>query len=391
MHICFSTIDYHQRTQGGGIASYLDALCPALVKLGHQVSIVGPGKEKNDFVNEHGVRIIQRPLGSIHWYAYRLKLPGIIYLPLREWEWSRSLFGAILYLHMETPVDFIESTEIGLWKLVSNRNGLPPVVVRLHGSSFIFRTFSGQQPTKGEKLMHQLELSWLKRVAAISAPGQFHADYYRALLGREVTAIPNPLAHRFFFNSEPGIKNTEAPKILYTGRIEYRKGTLVLVKAFGMLLKSFSKAQLIIAGARHNSISESEWQNAIKEAGIEDNIQLPGHIPFELLQSYYSEASIFVMPSYYETFGISVIEAMVHALPVVASNAGALPELITHLENGMLVAPGDATDLCNAIESILLNEKMASKMAIANRKKVLEAYTPEAIAVKTMGWYRKII
>jgi glycosyltransferase involved in cell wall biosynthesis len=389
MHICFSTIDYHQKAQGGGIASYLDALCPALVKLGHQVSIVGPGKEKKDFVNKHGVRIIQRPLGSIHWYAYRLKIPGPLYLLLREWEWSRKLFVTVLKLHKETPIDLIESTEVGLWKLVSNRKLIPPVIVRLHGSPFIFQIFSGHQPTKGEKLMHLLELRWLKKVSAVNAPGQFQADYYQRLLGRDVKAIANPLAYSFLSNNEPGIKNTKIPKILYTGRIEYVKGTLVLVKAFGLLLKKFPKAELIIVGARHNSISEREWQNAIKDSGIECNIKLTGHIPFEFLQSYYYEANIFVMPSYYETFGISVIEAMVHGLPVVASNAGALPELITHFENGILTTPGDAKELCRAMETILLNEELACNMAIANRKKVLEKYTPQAIALKTIAWYKE--
>jgi len=388
MHICFSTIDYHQKSQGGGIASYLDAVCPALVALGHEVSIVGPGNIPQDYIDKQGVRIILRPLGSIHWYAYRLKMPSFLYLLIREWEWSRSLFQAIKKLHEEHPIDLIESTESGIWQLVRKRSTLPPLVIRLHGSPYIFSIFSNLKPTLGEKLVHQLELKLLKKVNGISAPSQFQASYYKDLVGKEVKAIPNPIASRFLEYSNHKYINTQYPIILYTGRIEYRKGSLVLLEALGLLLRNYPNTKLIIAGAHHNSISELQWRKKIVETGTADNLQLLGHIHFDKLQQYYHQASVFVMPSYYETFGISVIEAMAHELPVVVSRAGALPELVQSGHNGLTVPSGDAQALAGALKQILQDPIKAKQMGQAGRAMVLENFIPDSVVQQQMYFYK---
>jgi glycosyltransferase involved in cell wall biosynthesis len=386
MHICFTTIDYHQKKQGGGIASYLDALCPALVELGHQVTIIGPGSEASDAVNDSGVRVIQKPLGSIHWYLYKLRFPSWLYLLVREWEWSNSLFSQLLQLQRISPIDIIESHEVGLWQLVRKKTSLPPVVVRLHGSPYIFRKFSGKKASFGERVLHRLELKWLTKVAGISAPGRFHADFYEKILGRRVTAIPNPLAKSFLITSTPRtIPNI--PIILYTGRIGYVKGSLILIEAFGRLLKHFPHARLIIAGARHNSISEATWQATLEEAGVSSNFDQLGHVPFEELQQYYSKASIFVMPSYYETFGISVIEAMAHGLPVVATRAGALPELIQDGINGFTVETGNPSALASAMQKILDDPQRALTMGKKGQERVKREYTPEVVATKLASFY----
>lgn len=391
MHICFSTIDYHQNKQGGGIASYLDALAPQLVAQGHQVTIVGPGSKKKDFINEHGVRLVLLPLGSWHWYAYRLKLPSWLYLPLREWEWSRSLYQAIRQLHVQQPIDIIESHEVGLWQLLRKRHTLPPVLVRLHGSPFIFKSFSGQKPNGGEKLIHRLELKWLKTAAGISAPGRFQAHYYQDLLGQSVATIPNPIAPRFLEKVCSVAVKPSAPHILYTGRIEYRKGSLVLVQAFDQVLREFPQAQLVIAGARHNSISAATWQKTIAEAGVGQNLQELGHIPFAELRTHYQQAQVFVMPSYYETFGISVIEAMAQGLPVVAAQAGALPELVEDGQNGLTVPPGDAEALAQALVELLRQPQKAHAFGAAGQKKVHQHYTPQAVAQQLIDFYQKAL
>lgn len=390
MHICFSTIDYHQDNKGGGIASYLDAIAPALIAMGHKVSIIGPGKVKSTKTDENGVRIIQQPLGNYHWYAYRLKFPSVFYLLWREWEWSWWLYKAIRELHRRDPIDILESHELGIWYLVRKRSKLPPIIVRLHGSPYIFRVFSGQKPSLGEKLLHWLELKWLKKIKGISAPGQFQAQYYEELLARKIERIANPVAPHFLAEGFSKKEPINPPQVLYTGRIEYRKGTLVLLKAFGLVIQRLPNVQLLIAGERHNSISEELLQQTITEAGIADNLCLLGHIPFKRLQEYYSTSNVFVMPSYYETFGISVIEAMAHGLPVVATKAGALPELVVHQENGLIIGAGDIKALADAIIYLLNHPAMAQEWGQKGKEMVEKQFIPGTIAEQLVSFYNTV-
>jgi glycosyltransferase involved in cell wall biosynthesis len=236
--------------------------------------------------------------------------------------------------------------------------------------------------------LHWLELKWIKKANSISAPSKFQSNYYKELIGKHVETIPNPLSDVFFEQMDSYTTETNPiPTILYTGRIEYRKGSLVLIEAFGMLLKTLPEAQLYIAGARHNSISEDQWQQALYDAGVSDNIHQLGHIPFEELGKYYRKASVFVMPSYYETFGISVIEAMAHGLPVVASSAGALPELVKDSVNGLVVEPGNARTLSDALLNILTNPKKAIELGKAGKEIVRLSYTSSSVVTGLNQFY----
>ena len=68
---------------------------------------------------------------------------------------------------------------------------------------------------------------------------------------------------------------------------------------------------------------------------------MPGHVPHEQLEEWFSKASILVLPSFYETFGLSALEAMVYGLPVVAARVGGLPELIIDGVTGLLFEAGN--------------------------------------------------
>jgi glycosyltransferase involved in cell wall biosynthesis len=95
------------------------------------------------------------------------------------------------------------------------------------------------------------------------------------------------------------------------------------------------------------------------------------------------------MPSYYETFGISVVEAMAQGLPVVATTAGALPELVENGVTGLTVPPGDAEALAQALITLLAEPGRAQAMGAKGKAKVQENYSPKAVAQQTLQFYQK--
>src|SRR5262245_28936874 len=116
MHICYVAIDYHESDGGGGIASYVNALGKELINRGHKVTILANGKEHRRSLRD-GVNLIRMPFGNLHWYSYKLGLPGGLVLPLREIEWSINLRRNLVRLMREEKIDIIEACESALYFL----------------------------------------------------------------------------------------------------------------------------------------------------------------------------------------------------------------------------------------------------------------------------------
>jgi glycosyltransferase involved in cell wall biosynthesis len=84
------------------------------------------------------------------------------------------------------------------------------------------------------------------------------------------------------------------------------------------------------------------------------------------LQSQYHAADVFVLPSYYEGYGMALAEALSHGLPVVSSNAGAIPTTVP-ADAGVLVPPGDAAALADALRRVLTDDALRSSLTAAAR------------------------
>lgn len=132
--------------------------------------------------------------------------------------------------------------------------------------------------------------------------------------------------------------------ILFVGTDWERKGGPVLEQAFRTVLKTHPDATLTIVGCT----PELELPNC----------NAIGRIPRSKVKEYFTQASIFAFPTTVEPFGIVLLEAMAHKIPVVASNIGAIPELVLEGKNGYVVEPNNPQQLSQKIiELIGLPEK----------------------------------
>jgi glycosyltransferase involved in cell wall biosynthesis len=397
MKICFVTIDYHSRYSGGGIGSYLYTLSNELVNSGHDVSIICGGKEKSpEYGNIKGIKIYRVCLGNIHYYLSKMPLvEGVFTLPVRELEWSYAFWKKVNEINKQEMFDLIESCETGnLFSML-----LPhkcPWIIRAHGATYSFKKYSGEHIGLSEKIDRLLQRYCMKHATALSAPSRFQAGEIEAEINgaQKVEVIPNPVDHSFFNlrelwaeKSAPKLKK----KILYTGRIELRKGTLVLLKAMEQVIKEFENVELLIAGGYHVSISQEMIDQALDSGGIRKYVKLLGHIERSHLIELYRDCDIFAVPSYYETFCISAAEAMACNKPVVGTLGTALPELVDHETTGLLVPPGDDKELADALLKLLNDDELARHMGGEGREKALNYYQASSVARRTLQFYVSVL
>lgn len=115
------------------------------------------------------------------------------------------------------------------------------------------------------------------------------------------------------------------PFLLYTGVWRDHKNVLGLIKAYNILIQDGFEADLVITGKKDPVYREVE--DCIAALGLGDRVHLVGLVPEEHLQLLYSFALLYVFPSFYEGFGLTLLEAFAAELPVASSNTSSLPEV----------------------------------------------------------------
>jgi glycosyltransferase involved in cell wall biosynthesis len=127
----------------------------------------------------------------------------------------------------------------------------------------------------------------------------------------------------------------------------------------------------------------------ITRLGIEDAVRFVSGVAEADLVDLFGSAQVAVVPSLYEGFSLPAVEAMACATPLVATTGGALPEVVGPDGLAALhVPPGDADALALAIARVLDDERLATRLGLAGRARVLDRFTWRAVAEQTVGWYR---
>lgn len=147
-------------------------------------------------------------------------------------------------------------------------------------------------------------------------------------------------------------RRTPAPRgpILFMGTLEPRKNVGTLLEAYGILLGMLADAPpLWLAGGA--TPAAAEWLRAIREPPLAGRVRHLGYVEHDRREALYAQASMLVLPSHLEGFGMPVLEAMTVGVPVIVSNRGALPEVAG--DAGPAIAPEDAQGFARAMARYL--------------------------------------
>lgn len=148
--------------------------------------------------------------------------------------------------------------------------------------------------------------------------------------------------------------------ILFVGQFTERKGVFPLLDAFQKVAAQDARAGLLLVG---NGPLKDELSARRDALGLTDRVVISDFVHKPELPRYYAAADLFVLPSYYDTYGVVVNEAMACGLPVVTTDrVGAAHDLVQQDVNGMIVPVGDADALAQALERILQDEPLRRAM-----------------------------
>lgn len=213
------------------------------------------------------------------------------------------------------------------------------------------------------------------------------------------------------YESDKSEKN-RAKKLLFVGRITPEKGLHVLLEAFHTVIKYYPQTQVEIVGPYDRTPQEfivdldddtkvtglrlfykKDYLTRLKAMLYPDlsgHVTFSGHIQQEHLNSNYRSADILVNPSLSESFGMSLIEAMAAGIPVIATRAGGMAEIVEDNKTGILVEPGDVPALAQAILHLLANDEKRVSMGNAGRRRVIDLFSWDQIAKSVLDQYKYI-
>ena len=164
-------------------------------------------------------------------------------------------------------------------------------------------------------------------------------------------------------------KRSYAPtgRLLHAGRLGHEKNVDRAVGAFGRVLERFPDHTLDIVG---DGPAREGLERLIARLGLAERVRLRGFMDRRALGRIYRDYDLFVTASTIETQGIVLLEAMTAGLPIVGVRALAIPELVRHGRDGLLVVPGDEAGLAQAIERLLADESLRRRFGEACREDV---------------------
>jgi glycosyltransferase involved in cell wall biosynthesis len=183
--------------------------------------------------------------------------------------------------------------------------------------------------------------------------------------------------------------------ILFSGRLQWQKGIIVLFQAFKLLLmdKEIDKnnLKLLIVG-------KGQLQKWLKKFAkfleIEKNVIFAGSVDYNKMPSYHNLADVFVLPSvpdrrWQEQFGMVLIESMACGKPVVSTFSGSIPEVVG--DNAILVQSFDFLELYTALKKLLTDERLALELGEKGRQFVIKNYNSIDVAKKIENVYMSLL
>ena len=346
----------------GGVATYINTLIKHSPKNIENYLILANEKSEHNW-----------PLTKDHVIYYKYK---------RSWE---SIIPAMRKIQatiddIKPDIIYIHSTWAGVMArlpyLLKRKN--IKIIYNPHGWSFLMEI------SKYKKCIY----AFIERVLANVTDVIINVSKFEYDSAVQVNIARNKLVHIYSGISQEIEEDNEAVhmpdnklNLLFVGRFDKPKGVDILLESF----KKCTRRDIHLTMIGGNVLNEKAQVDKIDD----DRITFLGWIPNDKLGAYYKKCDVVVMPSRWEAFGLVAIEAMKYGKPVLASNRGALPEIICDNETGFLFDMDTDSGLIKEFD--ILDKRKCAQMKEKVKETFREKFTEENMVNKTYLLYMKII
>lgn len=396
----------------GGQGVYTAQVTRELARLGHEVHLVvgPPWPDTDPAVTVHRVPSwsVYRLLETQRMFFYGRPLREI-FSPLNMYELASSragqfsvmsafswrAYGQWRELQARHRFDIVHDVQVlgyGSWMI--HASGMP-MVANIHHPLSIDRRNQVQQALgtrmKIRKVMfypffmQEVAARRMDRIITGSENSRASVREAFALRDEQITAIHDGVDTACF---RP-LELAKRPRsILFVGNSDDRnKGARYLLEAARILLDRGVDFHLTFKDRLDAQMAPA----MIRDLGIGDRVTFLGRLSVEELARLYNVHEVLVSPSLYEGFGLPAAEAQACGAPVVATTAGAFPEVVADGVTGMLVPPGDARALADAIEALLRDPARRMAMGAAGVRRIEEQFSWRTCAVRTAELYEDVL
>lgn len=300
----------------------------------------------------------------------------------REQRWT-DIHYALIELAEQRRYDLMQAfyaTVAGFPTVYAARQLGIPALVSIRGSDLISDVFKADW-------FHYLVWA-LERATNITAVSSEGLDRARLLcnrpdVGRVILNSVDPL------DFADGVEELPLPRPVVGSLAVFRnkKGLEVLLAAFHMLLERYPTAHLLLVGYVLDA-EQQVFNGLITKYGLAGKFTLTGRIARRDALRYLRLMDVFAFSSLHDGCPNAVLEAMLAGLPIAASRAGALPQMIEHGKEGLLARSGSAMELCEAMTQILSGEDGSRKCGERAKERALIFFAPRRELDEYMQVYR---
>ena len=353
MHIAFISTENPYGVNNGGIGSYCGYIVKMIAQTDNRISFLSIGNwdDENDCKE-----MVLSENARVYLIKYAKAANSF------SEEWMDLFWQKIEEIHRRDSIDVIECQDwLGIGcKIAQNMN--IPFVTRLHTPLFwVERISDNQRIYRLSEKIKSYEKAQMEKSTALSSPCADMARIVYKETGLSSTIIPNPIDVGEF-----SIKcDLHRPELvgdrkyfLYLGRLEYRKGVLILAEAFNEIRKKHPEYILVMCG-KDTVYKKQSIKRMIKNIcpDSEDCLFFVDHIDGKEKEAYIHNAELIIQPSLWENFSYVTLETMASAKAVLATKSGGFVDLIKNGESGFLAEPDNVQSLLDMVETALKSNR----------------------------------
>lgn len=270
-----------------------------------------------------------------------------------------------------------------LAELVNLRRWHKGDIVFYSDTAYMYHTLLAMLDRRSHKVCIIHHFDWLGRTGLVWRIRACIMRLYYSMMDEII--VPSPftrdLAQRFYpktsisyiplaFSHTYHTYDYQAGRLLYVGTIEPRKGLHLLLESLDILHRQGQSFHAHLVGRVVDAAYQQQLVRRIATLGLQDQITWQDNIPYEELLKQYERAEVFVFPSQLEGYGMVLVEAMQHGLPIVAYDNSAMPYSITDGVNGYLAANRDSRAFAERISRVLHNKNERARIQAGIRQHI---------------------